>query len=138
VIALGYVQLGDFEAARALADRCFAPPVRIWTWMLQVAIWSQVAARTGSPDPEWLYGQLLPFSGELALAGIGAESGGAVDSFSPHSPLVLGGTLRQSTARAMAWCWNGGSAPRSGRTAQSRCWLNCHKDLQDEIRGAAT
>ncbi len=79
--ALAYVQLGDFDAARALADRTFSPPARVWTWILPMALWAQVAARVGSPDPGWLYDELLPFSGELALAGsAGVDAGGAVDS----------------------------------------------------------
>jgi tetratricopeptide (TPR) repeat protein len=78
--ALGYVQLGEFDRARALVDRTFAAPGRVWTWMLPMALWAQVAAEIGEPDPQWLYDQLLPLAGELALAGIGADAGGAVES----------------------------------------------------------
>lgn len=78
--ALALCDAGDVERARDLALRRFSEPVRVWTWMLETALWAQVAARVGAPDPQWLYDQLRPFSGELALAGAAVDCGGAVDS----------------------------------------------------------
>ena len=87
--ALGYAQRGDSERAREIAERWFAPPPQAWTWIQPVAYWAQVAALLGAPDVEWLHQALTRHSGELALVGIGADSGGAVDS------LLAGLLLRQ-------------------------------------------
>ncbi len=45
-----------------------------------IAYWAQVAIELGVPDPGWLYDQLLPRAGQLAIVGTGLDCGGAVDS----------------------------------------------------------
>jgi hypothetical protein len=78
--ALGFALRGDSERAREIAARWFTPPPRSWTWAQAIAYWAQVATETGVPDPGWLYEQLAPHAGELAITGVGADCGGAVDS----------------------------------------------------------
>ncbi len=58
----------------------FAPPPPSWTWIQAVAYWAQVAIALGEPDPGWLHEQLARHAGELAVVGVGADCGGAVDS----------------------------------------------------------
>ena len=41
---------------------------------------AQVAIALGTPDPQWLYDQLAPHAGELAIVGVGLDCGGAIDS----------------------------------------------------------
>jgi energy-coupling factor transporter ATP-binding protein EcfA2 len=78
--ALGFAQRGDLERARQIASRWFAPPPRSFTWMQAIAYWAQVAAILGVPDPAWLYDQLAPHVGEVAIVGMVTDGGGAVDS----------------------------------------------------------
>ncbi len=78
--ALAFAQRGDLGRAREIAARWFSPPPRSWTWIQAVAYWAQVAAALGQPDPAWLYDQLAPHAGQLAVAGAGVDCGGAVDS----------------------------------------------------------
>ena len=88
--ALGFVQRGDLDRARQIAARWFAPPPRSWTWLTAIAYWAQVAAALGVPDPGWLYGQLAPHTGELAIAGHVGDCGGAIDSLLAGLALRLG------------------------------------------------
>jgi DNA-binding SARP family transcriptional activator len=78
--ALAFAQRGDSQQARQIAYRWFAPPPRSWAWIQAIAYWAQVAVAVGVPDPGWLYDQLEPHAGELAVVGVGADCGGAVDS----------------------------------------------------------
>lgn len=78
--ALGFALRGDLAAARSVAGQWFAPPPLSWTWMQAIAYWAQVAFAVGVPDPGWLYAQLAPHTGELAIVGVGGDCGGAVDS----------------------------------------------------------
>jgi hypothetical protein len=51
---------------------------------------AQVSIVVGAPDPRWLYGHLLPHSGELAVVGAGVDCAGAVDSLLAGLALRLG------------------------------------------------
>ena len=88
--ALGFAQRGDLERARQIASRWFAPPPWSWTWFQPIAYWAQVATILGVPDPDWLYDQLTPHAGELAIVGMVTDSGGAVDSLLAGLALQLG------------------------------------------------
>jgi DNA-binding SARP family transcriptional activator len=88
--ALGFAQAGDLVRTVELAERWFVPPPRSWSRPQAIAYWAQVAAAVGVPDPSWLYEQLLPHSGELAIAGAGVDCGGAVDSLLAGLALRLG------------------------------------------------
>jgi hypothetical protein len=88
--ALGFAQRGDLERARQIATRWFTPPPRSFTWMQAIAYWAQVAAVLGIPDPGWLYDQLAPHAGELAIVGMVTDGGGAVDSLLAGLALRLG------------------------------------------------
>lgn len=112
--ALGYLHRGEPERARELVRKWFAPPPRAWTWMHPISYWAQVAIALGEPDPGWLYDQLLPHSGRLALVGVGADCGGAVDSLLAGLAMRLGrpqealdraqaGIALERHARAGAW-----------------------------------
>ena len=75
--------------------------------------WAQVAITLGVPDPRWLYDQLAPHEGELAIVGAGLECGGAVDS------LLAGLAWRlsrpgEAAERAQAARWRPASAPPHG------------------------
>jgi hypothetical protein len=78
--ALGFTLRGDLEQARQIVSRWFAPPP--WSWARPQAIffWAQVAAALGLPDLQWMYHQLAPHTGELAIVGVAGDCGGAVDS----------------------------------------------------------
>ena len=78
--ALGYALGSDSQRARDMAKQWFTPPPLAWTWMQAVTYWAQVAALTGTPDPEWCHDALVAHAGEIALVGAGADCGGAVDS----------------------------------------------------------
>jgi DNA-binding CsgD family transcriptional regulator len=126
--ALGFAQRGDTEQARQIAARWFTPPPWSWTWMQPMAYWAQVAALVGVPDPAWLYDQLAPHAGELALVGVAADCGGAIDSLLAGLALRLG-RLEEAAEHAHA-----GLAldTRVG----SQIWINRTKDLISQI-GAA-
>jgi hypothetical protein len=98
--ALGFALRGDTERARQIAFCWFAPPPRSWAWTQAIAFWAQVAAALGVPDPGWLYDQLTPHAGELAVVGVGGDCGGAADS-------LLAG---------LAWRWRPRVGSRSGST----------------------
>lgn len=78
--ALGFAQRGDSQRAAKLVSQWFAPPPRSWARIQAIAYWAQVAIELGVPDPGWLYGELAPRAGELAVVGAGVDCGGAVDS----------------------------------------------------------
>jgi len=88
--ALGFAQRGDLERARQIVTRWFAPPPWSWTRFQAIAYWAQVAAILRIPDPAWLYDQLAPHAGELAIVGMVTDGGGAVDSLMAGLALRLG------------------------------------------------
>jgi DNA-binding CsgD family transcriptional regulator len=126
--ALGFTQRGDLERARQIASQWFAPPPRVWTWMQPMAYWAQVAAVVGVPDPAWLYDQLAPRAGELAIVGMAGDCGGAVDSLLAGLALRLG-RLDEAAEHAQA-----GLAldTRVG----SQMWIDRTKDLINWIAAA--
>ena len=99
--ALGFAQRGDLDAAREIVSGWFAPPPPSWTWIQAVAYWAQVAIALGEPDPGWLHQQLAPHAGELAIVGVGADCGGAVDSLLAGLAWRLG-HLGEAAERARA------------------------------------
>jgi DNA-binding CsgD family transcriptional regulator len=126
--ALGFAQRGDLKRARQIATRWFAPPPRSFTWMQAIAYWAQVAAILGVPDPGWLYDQLAPHAGELAIVGMATDGGGAVDSLLAGLALHLG-RLDEAAGRAQA-----GLALET--RVGSPVWINRTTDLINRI-GAA-
>ena len=126
--ALGFAQRGDTQQARQIASRWFTPPPRSWTWIQAIAYWAQVAAAVGVPDPGWLYDQLEPHAGELAIVGIGLDCGGAVDSLLAGLAWRLG-RLDVAAERAQA-----GLALET--RVGSAVWIARTKDLIDRISAA--
>jgi DNA-binding SARP family transcriptional activator/DNA-binding CsgD family transcriptional regulator len=126
--ALGFIQRGDLERARQIAARSFTPPPRSWTWMQPIAYWAQVATALGVPSPAWLYDQLAPHAGQLAIVGMVTDSGGAVDSLLAGLAMRLG-RLDEAAEHAQA-----GLAldTRVG----SELWINRSKDLVNQIAAA--
>jgi hypothetical protein len=124
--ALGYGQRGDVSKAREIVAQWFTPPPRSWTLMQPLAYWAQVAHLVGEPDPSWLYEQLQPHSGELALVGIGVDVGGAVDSLLAGLALRMG-RKEEAQRRAQA-----GLALE--RRAEARHWLDRTTSLMDAAR----
>jgi DNA-binding CsgD family transcriptional regulator len=126
--ALGFAQRGDLERARQIASQWFVPPSRWWTWMQPIAYWAQVATALGIPDPAWLYDQLAPRAGELAIVGVAGDCGGAVDSLLAGLALRLG-RLDEAAEHAQA-----GLAldTRVG----SQLWINRTTDLVNQIAAA--
>ena len=126
--ALGFAQRGDLERARQIASRWFAPPPRSFTWMQAIAYWAQVAVILGVPDPGWLYDQLAPHAGELAIVGMVTDGGGAVDSLLAGLALRLG-RLDEAAERA-----------RAGLELETRVgsqiWINRTTDLISQIAAA--
>jgi DNA-binding NarL/FixJ family response regulator len=96
--------------------------------MQPIAYWTQVAAILGAPDPAWLYDQLAPHVGELAIVGMVTDGGGAIDSLLAGLALRLG-RLEEATEHAQA-----GLAldTRVG----SQIWINRSKDLVSRIDAA--
>jgi hypothetical protein len=123
--ALGFTQRGDIERARQIAARWFVPPPRSWTWFQPIAYWAQVATALGVPDPAWLYTQLAPHAGELAIVGMAGDCGGAVDSLLAGLAWRLG-RIDEATERAQA-----GLALET--RVGSRIWINRTKDLISRI-----
>jgi DNA-binding SARP family transcriptional activator len=123
--ALGFAQRGDMGRARQIASRWFAPPPRSWTWMQPAAYWAQVATVLGVPDPGWLYDQLAPHAGELAIVGHVGDCGGAVDSLLAGLAWRLG-RLDEAAERAQA-----GLALET--RVGSRVWINRTQDLIGRI-----
>jgi DNA-binding CsgD family transcriptional regulator len=126
--ALGFAQGGDAERARQIAARWFAPPPWSWTWMQAIAYWAQVAAIVGTPDPAWLYDQLARHAGELAIVGVAADCGGAVDSLLAGLALRIG-RLDKATEHAQAGL---AMDTRVG----SEIWINRTNDLINRIAAA--
>jgi hypothetical protein len=126
--ALGFAQRGDLERARQITSRWFTPPPRSFTWMQAIAYWAQAAAILGVPDPAWLYDQLEPHAGELAIVGMVTDGGGAVDSLLAGLALHLG-RLGEASERARAGLaletWVG-----------SQIWINRTTDLLNRITTA--
>jgi hypothetical protein len=92
---MALAELGrDAEAGRLL-DRWWTPPRREWSWGFVLAQWAITAARLGSPDPEWLYRELLPTADELVVAGTGITCFGSVQG-------LLAGLARRLGRRADA------------------------------------
>ena len=123
--ALGFAQRGDAEQARQITARWFRPPPLSWTWMQAIAYWAQVAAILGVPDPGWLYDRLAPHAGELAIVGVAADCGGAVDSLLAGLALRLG-HLEEAAEHAQA-----GLALDT--QVGSEIWINRSKDLVNQI-----
>ena len=126
--ALGFAQRGDTQQAREIVSRWFAPPPRSWTWIQAIAYWAQAATALGMPDPGWLYDQLVPHAGELAIVGIGVDCGGAVESLLAGLTWRLG-RLDEAAERARA-----GLALET--RVGSRIWITRTKDLIDRISEA--
>jgi DNA-binding SARP family transcriptional activator len=126
--ALGFTLRGDQERARQIASRWFAPPPRSWAWTQAIAFWAQVAIALGVPDPGWLYDQLAPHAGELAVAGVGGDCGGAADSLLAGLAWRLG---RRDEAAERA---------HAGLTLETRVgspiWINRTTDLISRIKTA--
>jgi len=126
--ALGFTLRGDLERARQIASQWFVPPPRSYTWMQPVAYWAQVAAVGGTPDPCWLYDQLAPYAGELAIVGMLGDCGGAVDSLLAGLALRLG-RLDEAAEHARA-----GLALETRVGAQM--WINRTEGLINRIAAA--
>ena len=127
--ALGFTQRGDTQRARQIASRWFAPPPRSWTRIQAITYWAQVAIALGVPDPRWLYDQLAPHAGELAIVGAGLDCGGAVDSLLAGLAWRLGrpGEAAERAQAGLALETRVGSA----------IWITRTKDLIDHINAAA-
>jgi DNA-binding SARP family transcriptional activator len=127
--ALGFVQRGDLYAARDIVSGWFTPPPPSWTWIQAIAYWAQVAIALGEPDPGWLHEQLAPHAGELAVVGVGADCGGAVDSLLAGLAWRLG---RPGEAAERA---------RAGLALETRVgsgiWITRTKGLIDRISAEA-
>jgi DNA-binding SARP family transcriptional activator len=126
--ALGFTLRGDIERARQITTRWFAPPPRSWTWFQAIAYWAQVATALGIPDPAWLYDQLAPHAGELAIVGVAGDCGGAVDSLLAGLAWRLGHP-DDATEHAQA-----GLALET--RVGSQIWINRTNDLIDRITAA--
>jgi DNA-binding SARP family transcriptional activator len=126
--ALGFAQRGDTERARQIASCWFAPPPRSWTRVQAITYWAQVAIALGVPDPAWLYDQLAPHAGELAIVGVGLDCGGAVDSLLAGLAWRLGRPV-EAAERA-----------RAGLALETRVgsaiWIARTKDLIAQINAA--
>jgi hypothetical protein len=127
--ALGFTLRGDLEQARQVASRWFAPPPWSWARPQAIIFWAQVAATLGLPDPGWLYDQLAPHTGELAIVGVAGDCGGAVDSLLAGLAWRLG---RPDEAAALA---QAGLALET--RVGSQIWINRTKDLIGRITAAA-
>jgi DNA-binding SARP family transcriptional activator len=127
--ALGFVQRGDTQRARQIASRWFTPPRQTWTRIQAIAYWAQVAIALGTPDPGWLYDQLAPHAGELAVVGVGVDCGGAVDSLLAGLAWRLG-RLDEAAERAQA-----GLALET--RVGSGTWIARTKDLIERITAAS-
>jgi DNA-binding SARP family transcriptional activator len=126
--ALGFAQRGDTQRARQIASRWFTPPPRSWSRIQAITYWAQVAIAVGVPDPGWLYDQLVPHAGELAIVGVGLDCGGAIDSLLAGLAWRLG-RLDEAAERAQAGL---ALETRIG----SAVWITRTKDLIDTITAA--
>ena len=82
----------------------------------------------GVPDPAWLYDQLAPHAGQLAIVGMVTDGGGAIDSLLAGLALRLG-RLDEAAERAQA-----GLALET--RVGSQIWINRTKDLINRIAAA--
>jgi len=123
------VSRGDTQRARQIVSDWFAPPPRSWTWIQAICYWAQVAIALGVPDPGWLYDQLEPHAGELAIVGVGLDCGGAVDSLLAGLAWRLG-RLDEAAGRAQA-----GLALET--RVGSGTWITRTKGLIDRIGAEA-
>ena len=89
---------------------------------------AQVAIALGVPDPGWLYDQLAPHAGELAIVGVGLDCGGAVDSLLAGLAWRLG-RLDEAAERAQA-----GLALET--RVGSAIWIARTKDLIERVTAA--
>jgi DNA-binding SARP family transcriptional activator len=126
--ALGLTLRGDLEQARQIASRWFTPPPWSWARPQAIAFWAQVAAALGLPDPPWLYDQLAPHTGELAIVGVAGDCGGAVDSLLAGLAWRLG---RPDEAAALAQ-----SDLALETRVGSHIWISRTKDLIGRITAA--
>jgi DNA-binding SARP family transcriptional activator len=126
--ALGLTLRGDLEQARQIASRWFTPPPWSWARPQAIAFWAQVAAALGLPDPPWLYDQLAPHTGELAIVGVAGDCGGAVDSLLAGLAWRLG---RPDEAAALA---QAGLALEN--RVGSQIWISRTKGLIGRITAA--
>jgi len=96
--------------------------------MQAISYGAQVAIALGVPDPGWLYDQLEPHAGGLAIVGVGLDCGGAVDSLLAGLAWRLG-RLDEAAERA-----------RAGLALETRVgseiWIRRTKDLIDQINAA--
>ena len=76
---LAVLETEEPERALALVDRAWCAVRRDWTWFFAIGGWAEVATVLGVPDPAAIYDELLPFAGEIAIAGSGLDAGGPVD-----------------------------------------------------------
>jgi DNA-binding SARP family transcriptional activator len=76
---LAVLESESHEQALALVYRSQVHVPRDWTWFFAMGAWAEVSAELGVPDPDWLYDELLPFAGDIAIAGTGLDAGGPVD-----------------------------------------------------------
>ena len=120
---------GDTQRARQIVSDWFAPHPRSWTWIQAICYWAQVAIALGVPDPGWLYDQLEPHAGELAIVGVGLDCGGAVDSLLAGLAWRLG-RLDEAAGRAQA-----GLALET--RVGSGTWITRTKGLIDRIGAEA-
>jgi hypothetical protein len=96
--------------------------------MQAITYWAQVAIALGAPDPQWLYDQLAPHAGELAIVGVGLDCGGAIDSLLAGLAWHLGrpGEAAERAQAGLALETRVGSA----------IWIARTKELIDQINAA--
>ncbi|WP_170201316.1 AfsR/SARP family transcriptional regulator [Actinocorallia herbida] len=99
VAVLAALDAGDEATARALVTRWGAVIRPVWTQCYLTAVWGEVAARLGTPDPGELYRRLLPHGDELIIAGIGITARGSVHRVLAELAAAMG---EPRTARAHA------------------------------------
>ena len=79
-VVLGHAHAERLTEAHELIDRWSEPVANDWTWMLATAYWAAVSTMLGAPDPQRIFDDLLPCSGEMAIAGLALDCGGSVDA----------------------------------------------------------
>lgn len=89
------------EEALALVQRSRTTPRRDWTWFFTIGGWAEVAIALGTPNPAEIYDELIPFAGDIAIAGSGLDAGGPVDGILAGLAEHLG---RHDDARRHAQC----------------------------------
>ncbi|GIH98584.1 AfsR/SARP family transcriptional regulator [Planobispora takensis] len=71
IAVLAALDGGEEDLAAELVRRWGADIRDDWTADLLLVIWGLVAARLGVPDPETMYGRLLPYADQLVVSGMG-------------------------------------------------------------------